>query len=49
MVDINVIGIETKDAGQIFEGSEEDIIHYMKRVGYRKTASVGHDTFFIKV
>ena len=33
-MDINVLGIETEHAGEIFEGSEKDIIGYMKNVGY---------------
>lgn len=40
--------METEHAGQMLEGSEEDIIQYMTNAGYIKTARVGHDTFFIK-
>ncbi len=45
MVDITILGIETQHAGKIFEGSGEDLKQYMRNVGYRKTAKVGHDTF----
>ena len=48
LVNINVLGIETKHAGKVFEGSEEDILNYLRSVGYRKTKRVGHDLFFMK-
>ena len=48
LVNINVLGIETEHAGKVFEGSEEDILKYLRSVGYRKTAKVGHDDFFMK-
>ena len=34
-VDIWVVSVETHMAGQVFPGTREDIIHYMKSVGYR--------------
>jgi hypothetical protein len=48
LVNINVLGIETEHAGKVFEGSDEDILKYLRSVGYRKTAKVGHDDFFMK-
>ena len=47
-MNINVLGIETERAGKVFEGSEEDILAYLRSVGYRKTEKIGHDLFFMK-
>ena len=48
MVNINVIGVETEIAGEVFEGSEDDMISYLNRYGYEKRNRVGHDMFLIK-
>ena len=48
MVNINVIGVETKHAGTVFEGSKEDILKYLRSVGYTKTKQVVHDLFVVK-
>ena len=34
-VDIWVLSVETHMAGRVFPGSRDDIINYMKTVGYR--------------
>ena len=47
-VNIKVLGIETEHAGLVYEGSEEDIISYLRSVGYQTKKKVGHDLFFIK-
>jgi len=46
LVNIDVLGIETKHAGEVFEGSESKIIEFLNTVGYRKTKKTGCDTFF---
>ena len=47
-MNINVLGIEIDPAGKVFEGSEEDILAYLRSVGYRKNEKIGHDLFFLK-
>ena len=47
MVDISVLGVETDHAGKLFEGSEDDISHYLNSVGYKKTKKIGGDLFFM--
>ena len=47
-IDIKVIGIETAHAGIESKGSEEEIIRYMKNVGYARSKKLGDDTIFIK-
>ena len=47
MVDISALGVETQHAGKLFEGSEDDISHYLNSVGYKKTKKIGGDLFFM--
>ena len=47
MVDISVLGVETDHAGKLFDGSEDDISHYLNSVGYTKTQNIGGDLFFM--
>ena len=45
---MDILGIETEHAGKAFQGSEDDISRYLRRVGYIKKEKVGHDLFFMK-
>ena len=47
MVDISALGVETQHAGKRFEGSEDDISHYLNSVGYKKYQKIGGDLFFM--
>jgi hypothetical protein len=47
-VSMDILGIETKHAGKIFEGSEDEISSYLHTVGYGKQQKVGHDLFFMR-
>jgi len=48
LVDINLFGIETEHAGDVFHGTVKDIIQHMEKVGYSQKDKIGHDTFFVK-
>ena len=40
LVDIWVLSVETHMAGEVFPGTREDIIQYMKSVGYRSVSTI---------
>ena len=43
-----VLGIETRHAGKVFNGTEDDIVEFLQSMEYKKTKKVEHDTFFLK-
>ena len=40
-VDIEVISIELEHAGEVFEGSREEVHSFMKSVGYEYVGTLG--------
>ena len=47
-VDIWVLSVETHMAGQVFPGTRDDIIDYMKSVGYRSVQSYLQLSFIVQ-
>ena len=46
--DIKMIGIEINHAGEIFQGTRNDIQQYLKSNGYDFTGTCKIDDFFVK-
>ena len=44
----DVIGVEIKHAGDVFEGSEEHIMAHLKKNGYNFAEKSGHDALFVR-
>ena len=47
-VDIKVLGIEMNHVGEIFKGSEKDVVKLLKEAGYDYFTTVKNDDIFVK-
>ena len=47
-VDFELIGIEIIHAGQVFDGSRDDVIDFLAENDMHVQAKAGHDEFFAK-
>lgn len=45
---MKVVGIETAHAGDVFNGTAQEIDDLMIRRGYSNHGEKGHDTFYLK-
>ena len=47
-VNISVIGVEVKHAGQVFDGGESDISQLLIDNGFEHRGYAGHDSLFVQ-